>query len=39
MEIVVSVFAVLVALGCFFAIYRSDRKDAERNKAAEKNED
>ena len=30
MEIVVSVFAVLVGLGCFYAIYRSDRKDAEK---------
>ena len=32
MEIVVSVFAVLVGLGCFYAIYRSDKKDAEKNK-------
>ncbi len=31
MEIVVSVFAVLVALGCFYAIYRSDRKDVEKD--------
>jgi len=30
MEIVVSVFAVLVGLGCFYAIYRSDSKDAEK---------
>lgn len=30
MEIVVSVFAVLVGLGCFYAIYRSDRKDTEK---------
>lgn len=37
MEIVVSVFAVLVGLGCFYAIYRSDRKDAE--KYSEKSDD
>jgi len=34
MEILVSVFAVLVGLGCFYAIYRSDRKDAERDEQA-----
>lgn len=39
MEIVVSVFAVLVGLGCFYAIYRSDRKDAERDEKAAKKED
>jgi hypothetical protein len=31
MEIVVSVFAVLVGLGCFYAIYRSDRKGAKKS--------
>ncbi len=30
MEIVVSVFAVLVGLACFYAIYRSDKKDLEK---------
>lgn len=34
MEIVVSIFAVLVGLGCFYAIYRSDRKEAEKEKKA-----
>jgi len=29
MEIVVSIFAVLVGVGCFYAIYRSDKKDLE----------
>ena len=29
MEIIVSVFAVLVGLACFYAIYRSDKKDLE----------
>jgi hypothetical protein len=38
MEIVVSVFAVLVGLGCFYAIYRSDKKDAEKNKQNSKDE-
>ncbi len=38
MEIVVSVFAVLVGLGCFYAIYRSDKKDAEKNKSKSKDE-
>lgn len=37
MEIVVSIFAVLVGLGCFYAIYRSDRKDSDKGK--EKSED
>jgi hypothetical protein len=27
MEIIVSVFAVLVGAACFYAIYRSDKKD------------
>jgi len=35
MEIVVSVFAVLVGLGCFYAIYRSDRNDSEKGKQTE----
>ena len=35
MEIVVSVFAVLVGLGCFYAIYRSDRKDSEKGQKSE----
>ena len=35
MEIVVSVFAVLVGLGCFYAIYRSDRKDSEKSQQSE----
>jgi hypothetical protein len=39
MEIVVSVFAVLVAMGCFYAIYRSDKKDAQKGKAAEEKKD
>lgn len=39
MEIVVSVFAVLVGLGCFYAIYRSDRKDADKNKSKNKPEE
>ena len=39
MEIVVSVFAVLVGLGCFYAIYRSDRKDAERDEKAGKKDE
>jgi preprotein translocase subunit YajC len=39
MEVVVSVFAVLVAMGCFYAIYRSDRKDAEQDKQAEEKDD
>ena len=39
MEILVSVFAVLVGLGCFYAIYRSDRKEAERDEKAAKDKD
>jgi hypothetical protein len=30
MEVVVSVFAVLVALGCFFAIFMASRKDKKK---------
>ena len=30
MEIVVSVFAVLVGLVCFYAIWRSDKKDMNK---------
>jgi hypothetical protein len=32
MEIVVSVFAVIVGLACFYAIYRSDKKDLDQGK-------
>ena len=39
MEIVVSVFAVLVGLGCFYAIYRSDRNDSEKGEQAKKSDD
>ena len=31
MDIVVSVFAVLVALGCFIAIYLAGRKDRKKD--------
>ena len=31
MEIVVSVFAVVVALGCFIAIFRASRKDSKKH--------
>ena len=30
MEIVVSVFAVLIGLVCFYAIWRSDKKDMDK---------
>lgn len=30
MEIVVSIFAVLIGLACFYAIFRSGRKDIEK---------
>jgi len=30
MEVVVSVFAVLVALGCFIAIFMASRKEKEK---------
>lgn len=39
MEVVVSVFAVLVAMGCFYAIYRSDRKDLDKGKKSEEKDD
>ncbi|MFT4592184.1 MAG: hypothetical protein ACI80M_001510 [Gammaproteobacteria bacterium] len=32
MDIVVSVFAVLVALGCFIAIILATRKEKQKNK-------
>ncbi len=31
MEIVVSVLAVLIGLACFYAIFRSGRKDIEKS--------
>jgi hypothetical protein len=31
MEVVVSVFAVLVALGCFIAIFLASRKDKKKD--------
>jgi hypothetical protein len=31
MEIIVSVFAVLVGVACFYAIYRSDKKDLDKS--------
>ena len=36
MEIVVSIFAVLVGLGCFYAIYRSDKKDNSKGRKVRK---
>ena len=30
MEIIVSVFADLVGVACFYAIYRSDKKDLDK---------
>jgi hypothetical protein len=33
MDIVVSAFAVIVALGCFIAIYRATRKDNKKNES------
>ena len=32
MEIMVSVFAVIVALGCFVAIFMASRKDRKKDK-------
>ena len=32
MEIIVSVFAVVVGAACFYAIYRSDKKDLDQGK-------
>ncbi len=31
MDVIVSVFAVIVALGCFVAIFMATRKDKEKN--------
>jgi len=31
MEIVVSILAVLIGLACFYAIFRSGRKDIEKS--------
>jgi hypothetical protein len=43
MEIVVTVFATVVAAGCFFAILSNDRKEAKSNNESstetEKNQD
>ncbi len=33
MDIVVSAFAVIVALGCFIAIFMAARKDKKKNKS------
>ena len=30
MEIIVSIFAVLVGLACFYAIFRSDKRGAKK---------
>ncbi len=30
MEIIVSIFAVLVGAACFWAIYKSDKKDLDK---------
>ena len=38
-EIIVSVFAVLVGLACFYAIYRSDKKDLDKGKDEDKSDD
>ena len=38
MEIVVSVFAVLVGAACFYAIYRSDKKDLNKGAPDSKKE-
>jgi len=38
MEIVVSVFAVLVGAACFYAIYRSDKKDLNKGAPETKKE-
>ena len=31
MDVVVSVFAVIVGLGCFIAIFMASRKDSKKN--------
>ena len=36
MDIVVSAFAVIVALGCFIAIYMATRKDKKKNESGGK---
>ena len=36
MEVVVSVFAVLVGLGCFIAIFMASRKDKKKDQQGEK---
>ena len=36
MEIVVSIFAVLVGAACFYAIYRSDKKDLDKGRPDQK---
>ena len=38
MEIVVSIFAVLVGAACFYAIYRSDKKDLDKGTSDTKKE-
>jgi hypothetical protein len=38
MEIVVSIFAVLVGAACFYAIYRSDKKDMNKGASNTKKE-
>ena len=38
MEIVVSIFAVLVGAACFYAIYRSDKKDLDKGSPDTKKE-
>ena len=35
MDVVVSVFAVIVALGCFIAIFLASRKDSNKEKGDE----
>lgn len=35
MDVIVSIFAVLVGLGCLYAIFRSDKKDLEKGSETE----
>jgi hypothetical protein len=35
MEVVVSIFAVIVALGCLIAIFMASRKDKKKDEAGE----
>jgi len=35
MEVIVSVFAVIVALGCFVAIFMASRKDRKKEKSGD----